>query len=307
VSPAPEPRPPGRPGVGLPAGYVGRFAPSPTGDLHFGSLIAAVGSFLQARTRHGAWLIRIEDIDPPREVAGSSARILDELGRFGMEPDRAVLYQSSRLPVYEEATQHLLDQGLAYPCGCSRADLEPGGRYPGTCRDGLAPDKRPRSVRVRVPDRDVSFQDAVHGAVSTNLWRHGGDFVIRRADGLPAYQLAVVVDDAAQGVTEVVRGADLLDSTPRQRHLQTLLGLPAPAWLHLPLATRPDGRKLIKRDGDDPLACAGPADALGAALRFLGQPAPGIGALDELWDWALAHWDPARIPRTAAPLTGASP
>lgn len=289
---------------GTDGGYVGRFAPSPTGELHFGSLVAAVGSYLQARSQRGRWLLRIEDIDPPREVPGSAERILEDLHRFGMEADEPVLYQSQREPAYREATRRLVATGLAFPCGCSRRDIPTGRPYPGTCRSGI-PDGGPgRSIRVRIEDRDLVFVDAVHGKRTENLARSCGDFVIRRADGLPAYQLAVVLDDAFQGVTEVVRGADLLDSTPRQIHLQELLGLPRPAYLHLPIATDLEGRKLSKRLRSDPLTGNDPATALRAALRFLGQPVPEICGLGELWDWAARNWRPDRIRPPGTPHAG---
>jgi len=278
--------------------YIGRFAPSPTGDLHFGSLVAAVGSFLQARRHGGTWLIRIEDIDPPREVAGSAERILEDLARLGMESDQPVLYQSTRLPAFRAAAEQLLDAGLAFHCACSRADLPDDSVYPGTCRDSLRPGGRARSIRVKVEDRCRSLDDGVQGRFQQNLARDCGDFVIWRADGLPAYQLAVVVDDAHQGITEVVRGADLLDSTPRQIHLLEALRLPIPTYVHLPVALGQDGRKLSKRLKSDPLVGSRPVDSLDRALRFLGQQPPRTGSLKDLWDWALAHWNPTRIPRS---------
>ena len=275
---------------------IGRFAPSPTGDLHFGSLVAAVASYLQAKSAGGQWLIRVEDIDPPREVPGSADRILDDLQRFGMQPDQPVLYQSNRSDAYELAITDLLDQGHAYWCGCSRAELPASGVYPGTCSDGLPKGKSPRSVRLRVNDVAVSFTDLVQGHVEENLRESVGDFVIRRADRLAAYQLAVVVDDAFQGVTEVVRGSDLLDSTARQIHLQNCLGLATPVYAHHPVAVGSDGTKLSKRFGSDPVASSPPAQVLEIALRFLGQPCPEGLSDKELWTWALSNWRLSRIP-----------
>jgi len=281
---------------------TGRFAPSPTGELHFGSLIAAVASYLQAKSRGGRWLVRVEDIDPPREVPGSAERILRDLQRFGMQSDQPVLYQSKRTEAYESAVRHLLDSGHAYWCGCSRSELPASGVYPGTCRAGLPAGKKPRSVRLRIRDESIGFTDQVQGPVRENLAESVGDFIIRRADGLAAYQLAVVIDDAFQGVTEVVRGADLLGSTTRQIHLQRCLGLPTPVYAHHPVALGSDGAKLGKRLGSDPIACSSPQRALELALRFLGQPCPPEPGLPELWNWALENWQLSKIPRAAFTL-----
>lgn len=281
---------------------TGRFAPSPTGDLHFGSLIAAVASFLQAKSAGGQWLIRVEDIDPPREVAGSANRILADLGRFGMQSDQPVMYQSRRTAVYEQAVNRLLGNNQAYWCGCSRSELPASGYYPGTCSAGLPEGKSPRSVRIRVADEPIVFTDLVQGTMRENLAHTVGDFVIRRADGLPAYQLAVVVDDAFQGVSEVVRGIDLLDSTARQIHLQARLGLNTPAYAHHPVAIGSDGRKLSKRLDSDPLSSASPREAMQQCLHFLGQPCPPGLSLEALWHWALENWQLSRIPRAAFTL-----
>lgn len=299
-------QPPGPPAIG-------RFAPSPTGDLHFGSLLAAVASYLQARSCGGQWLLRIEDIDPPREVAGSARRILRDLQRFGMRSKLPVLFQSTRYPAYQAALQNLLDRGLAFQCGCSRADLPRSGVYPGTCREGLPRGKRARTIRVRVPAQTLSFTDQVQGEIAENLEQTVGDFVLWRADGLPAYQLAVVVDDAYQQVTQVVRGADLLTSTARQIHLQRCLALPTPTYAHYPVVKGSDGRKLSKRLSSDPIAKTEPARALEAALHFLGQPCPrGLG-LEQLWGWAEDNWRLSAVPREAhgtampePPLSGES-
>lgn len=237
---------------------TGRFAPSPTGPLHLGSLVAAVGSWLYARVEGGRWLVRMEDIDTPRVVAGSAEEILGALQRYGLEWDGEVVWQSRRTALYETALSELRAKGLVYDCACSRAELArtasaPLGRepvYPGTCRNGLAAGKVARAIRFRVPDEPIAFDDLVRGRVEEDI---GGDFVVRRADGLFAYQLAVVVDDAEQGVTQVVRGADLLPSTPRQIALQRALGYETPVYGHLPLVVNPDGSKLGKRDGALPL------------------------------------------------------
>lgn len=277
---------------------VGRFAPSPTGDLHFGSLVAAVASFLNARSRGGRWLVRVEDIDPPREVPGSADSILRGLQRFGMRSDKPVLFQSSRRERHRAMVDRLLRDGLAYGCACSRRDLPPSGVYPGTCRNGLPAGKEARAVRLKVSNQDVVFDDLVQGRISENLSETTGDFVIWRADGLPAYQLAVVADDAFQGVTEVVRGHDLIGSTARQVHVANCLDLAVPGYAHHPVVVTPDRHKLSKRLRSDPIESLPRARTLAAALRFLGQPCPSGLQLDELWNWALSNWDLSRVPRT---------
>ena len=257
---------------------TGRFAPSPTGPLHLGSLVAAVGSWLYARAAGGRWLVRIEDIDTPRVVPGSAEAILAALRRYGLEWDGEVVWQSRRIALYEGALAELRAKRLVYDCACSRAELQraasaPLGRepvYPGTCRHGIAEGKVARAVRFRVPDEVVAFDDLVVGSIEEEI---GGDFVVRRADGLFAYQLAVVADDAEQGVTQVVRGADLLHSTPRQITLQRALGYPTPLYGHLPLVVNPDGSKLGKRDGALPLPALDEGrvrETLALALRHLG-------------------------------------
>lgn len=281
------------------APYRGRFAPSPTGPLHFGSLVAAVGSFLQARTRAGTWLVRIEDIDPPREVAGAAADQLATLKHFGMKPDGSVRYQRDSAALHRQALEAMIEQRVAFVCGCSRADLPASGIYPGTCRSGLLPGRSPRSVRFRVPDEPETVHDVVHGDWSESLAEACGDFVIRRADGLFAYQLAVVVDDIDSAITEVVRGADLIGSTARQQVLYRALGAAVPNWLHLPLIVDSKGHKLSKSTGADPVAQQSPAAALTLALTALGHPpAPGLRGLESLWEWAIRHWQTEQIPRT---------
>ena len=273
--------------------------------MHFGSLVSAVGSYLEAKSAGGAWLLRIEDIDPPREVAGSARRIIDDLNTLGMVPDGQVLYQSSRHAAYQEVIERLLARGLAYPCGCTRKDLPPSGIYSGTCRDGIAKGKRPRSIRFRVDGGQVDFDDRLQGRISDSTAGDGGDFVIRRADGFFAYQLAVVVDDHFQGVTQVVRGADLLESTGRQILLQKALGYKTPDYMHLPVAVFPDGRKLSKRTRTDPVSKHDPVTAVRLALQFLGQHPPTGTSLKDLWEWSLGNWNPSLVPHARAILTPA--
>jgi glutamyl-Q tRNA(Asp) synthetase len=260
---------------------VGRFAPSPTGPLHLGSLVAATGSWLFARAAGGKWLVRMEDLDTPRVVAGSADEILHALERYGLTWDGDVVYQSQRGPLYDDALGMLRARNLVFDCSCSRADLQraasaPLGRepvYPGTCREGLQPGRAMRAIRFRAPNGLIAFDDIVAGHVEEDVATLTGDFVIRRADGVVAYQFAVVVDDAAQGVTQVVRGADLLSSTPRQIALQRALGLPAPRYAHIPLVTNAEGAKLGKRDGALPLPDLDEkriAETLAQALRILG-------------------------------------
>ncbi len=265
--------------------YRGRFAPSPTGDLHFGSLVAAVASYLDARRAGGQWLVRIEDIDGPRTVPGAADRILRCLEAYGLYWDETVLYQSERDEAYAAALAQLGD--LIYPCGCTRRELGNREYYPGTCRHGLAPGRAPRSRRLRVPDRDIAWEDRRLGPQHENLTHTTGDFVLQRADGLWAYQLAVVVDDGAQHITDIVRGEDLLTSTARQIYLQECLGLPRPRYLHVPLVTDELGQKLSKQSKAHPVPLAGDAATLAAAFRFLGHPAPPGLSLSDLWSWAL--------------------
>lgn len=278
--------------------YVGRFAPSPTGDLHFGSLVAATGSFLQARASGGIWLVRIEDLDPPREVSGAAERQLATLARFGLVSDLPVERQSTFRARHERVIAGLLEAGRAFHCGCSRSDLPDTGIYPGTCRAGLGEGRRRRSIRFAVDSDPVHFRDGIQGPISQTPASQCGDFVVRRADGLIAYQLAVVVDDAAAGVTEVVRGSDLIESTGRQILLQHALNLPRPAYIHLPLVVDRSGRKLSKSDNDDPVHRYPPDIALRLALAALGhEPPAGICALDALWAWGLDNWKLERVPR----------
>ena len=290
--------------------YRGRFAPSPTGRLHFGSLIAALGSWLRARQAGGTWLVRIEDIDPPREVPGAADDILATLAAFGLESDEPVLWQHARADAYDAALAALVARDLAFACWCSRTDLAAsGGVHRGACV--AAPDPaRPPAWRARAPDAAVTFDDLLAGPFSQHLARDAGDFVVRRVEGYYAYQLAVVVDDAHQRITEVVRGADLLDSTPRQIWLQRALGVETPSYVHLPLAFGPDGRKLSKHDGARPVDRDDPLPALVAALAFLGVPAAalaGAATPEHILRAALARFSLERVPRPALPSSGPAP
>jgi glutamyl-Q tRNA(Asp) synthetase len=280
--------------------YRGRFAPSPTGALHFGSLIAAVGSWLRARARNGTWIVRMEDLDPPREVPGSAAEILATLAAFGMESDEPVIYQSDRTPAYETAFEMLQSRDLVFPCWCSRSDLDgEQGVHRGTCIAAQDPQRSP-AWRLRTPHGVTGFVDAVFGAQRQDVGATVGDFVVRRVEGWYAYQLAVVVDDAAQGISEIVRGADLLDSTPRQICLQRLLGLPTPDYLHLPVVIGDDGRKLSKQDRARPVDAEDPMPALRAALEFLGLPSVAATNPPGLLNSAAGQFDVARIAAASA-------
>ncbi len=273
------------------SGYVGRFAPSPTGPLHFGSLVAALASYMEAKAAKGKWLLRMEDLDAPRAQPGAADDILRALERLGLHWDGPVFYQSARQARYRELLEDLGQRGFAYPCACTRRELEDsalaidGARiYPGTCRHGLPEGRPARAVRLRTHDAPIGFVDRVQGWIEQRVEREVGDFVLRRADGVFAYQFAVVVDDLDQGVTDVVRGADLLDSTARQIHLQRLLGAPAPDYAHVPVAVNAAGEKLSKQTGARPLDLSDPARELARARRFLGQDEGG--------------WSLARVPRT---------
>jgi len=298
--------------AGLATSYRGRFAPSPTGPLHFGSLVSALASFLDARAAGGSWIVRIEDIDPPREVPGAASAILRTLEACALHWDGAVEYQSRRTAHYATALATLRDRGLAYPCGCTRREITiataangaPPGReiiYPGTCRAGLRPGMAIRAWRMRVPDQVIGFDDRTQGRVEQFLPRDTGDFVLRRADGLFAYQLAVVVDDALQGITDVVRGADLLDSTPRQIALQAALGHATPRYRHVPVVVNAHGEKLSKQTRARALDPSEASRDLVRALAFLHQDPPpdaADGSAAEVVAWGITHWSPDRIPRT---------
>jgi glutamyl-Q tRNA(Asp) synthetase len=279
-------------------------------------MVAAVGSFLEARHRGGEWLVRMEDLDPPREAPGAADDILRTLEAFGLHWDGEVVYQSRRHALYEGALEKLQAQDALYACACSRREIADssvsgvdGLVYPGTCRGGIAPGHAPRAWRVKVDGQKIEFNDAIQGKLVRNLAADFGDFVVRRADGFFAYQLAVVVDDAAQGITGIVRGADLIESTPRQIHLQRLLDLPTPYYLHLPVALNAQSEKLSKQTYAAPLDAARPLPALFQVMRFLGQDAPPELAADSLadfWRWAVENWDVGRVPRVPGIVVKAS-
>ncbi|MSQ53613.1 MAG: tRNA glutamyl-Q(34) synthetase GluQRS [Betaproteobacteria bacterium] len=287
--------------------YRGRFAPSPTGPLHFGSLVAAVASYCEARCHGGLWFVRMEDLDSPRTVPGAAKDILRTLERLGFEWHGQVMAQSRRTTEYADALESLKNLGRVFACGCSRkeiADSMPSFAgehvYPGTCRNGLPPGRDARALRLRVDRAIIDFEDAVQGPLRQDLARVIGDFVLRRADGIHAYQLAVAVDDAAQSITDVVRGADLLDSTPRQILIQQLLAYTTPRYAHVPVAVNPAGEKLSKQTLAQPIDTAHGEAELVKALRFLGQPAPGElqhSNVTDIWHWALANWNLSSVPR----------
>lgn len=284
----------------MPADYIGRFAPSPTGPLHFGSLIAALASYLDARASGGRWLLRIEDIDPIREQPGASRAIIDTLARHGLQWDDEILFQSRRIDRYRAVLAQLLASGDAFRCGCSRSALATdGGLHRRHCRPPAAGESF--AVRLRVGDAELGVEDALQGYFAQRLAEVVGDFVIWRREDLPAYQLAVVVDDAEQGITDVVRGCDLLDNTPRQLLLQRLLGYPQPRYAHLPVIANRQGQKLSKQTFAQALD-RDVARNLRAALDFLRQPAPPADSHnpETLLAWATAHWNSAAIPRQPA-------
>jgi glutamyl-Q tRNA(Asp) synthetase len=278
--------------------------------LHFGSLVAATASYLDARHCGGEWLLRIEDLDPPREVPGSADEIVATLRALGFQWTESIVRQSARAGLYQAALDRLLEAGRAFPCSCSRTELQaaqPPGRepsdelyYPGWCRNGVRAPHRPLAIRFRVAPGTIAFEDRLQGSQVVDLARDTGDFVIRRRDGLFAYQLAVVVDDAAQRITHVVRGADLLGSTARQIALQSALGVPTPMYAHLPLAIDANGIKLSKSTGAAAVDARQPARELWRTLQFLKQgPPPELrrGPVAPLWEWAIEHWQ-------AQPLAG---
>ena len=290
--------------------YRGRFAPSPTGPLHFGSLVAAVASYLAARRVNGEWLLRIEDVDRIREVPGSADDIVRTLTTFGFQWTGPIARQSERTGLYETYLRELIHTGLGYPCSCSRkavaaaAIAHPGDgdepRYPGSCRQGPLDPDVDCAIRLKVEPGPVEFLDEIQGHTLSDVSRECGDFVLKRRDGLFAYQLAVVVDDAEQGITHVVRGADLLTVTPRQIVLQRALGFKTPAYAHVPLATDRHGVKLSKSAGAGAVDARKPAEELWRSLEFLRQSPPAelrFAELDTVWNWAFEHW-------TAAPLQG---
>jgi len=289
-----------------PRPYRGRFAPSPTGPLHFGSLIAATGSYLQAKTRQGEWQLRIDDIDPPREIAGASDAILSTLEAFGFEWDGPVSFQSQRSNIYRDALATLQHKGVIYPCACTRkriAEAQPPSSshiYPGTCRHGLNDGQQARMLRINTEGAVIEFDDLVQGHCRYDLETDIGDYVLLRADGLFAYQLATGIDDAEQGITEVVRGSDLLDSTPCQILIQQGLGLDTPEYCHLPVVLSDSGQKLSKQNKANSLVSSQANELLWLSLVFLGHLPPlelRAAQTVELWQWAIENWQIAKVPK----------
>ena len=289
--------------------YRGRFAPTPSGLMHFGSLVAAVGSYLDARSYQGEWLVRIEDVDQPRVKTGISEKLLSTLEFMGMYWDGPVIYQSQRYSRYQEALHFLKTLDLVYPCSCSRKEIADsaitgldGIVYPGNCRNGFPPehDQRFKALRLKTNSDRIEFQDRLRGKIHQSIEKEIGDFVLRRSDGIYTYQLAVVIDDAWQGITDIVRGADLLNSTPRQIFLQRLFGYPEPSYLHLPVVTNLQGEKLSKQTLAQPINTDNPLSQLIAAIDFLGQLPPRElieGNLTSFWTWAIENWSVPKIPR----------
>ncbi|QJD60283.1 tRNA glutamyl-Q(34) synthetase GluQRS [Pseudomonas sp. gcc21] len=280
--------------------YVGRFAPTPSGHLHFGSLLAALASYLDARHHDGRWLVRIEDLDQPRNMPGATDHILSTLESYGMAWDGDILHQSRNLERYSDLLHSLIERGEAYYCDCSRKlIMEQGGLYPGFCRTRALPAGSDHAIRVRVPDQQLRVSDRLQGTFSQNLASDVGDFVVRRRDGIVAYQFAVVVDDIDQGITDIVRGADLLDSTPRQLWLYHLLDATPPCYLHIPLIMRRQGEKLSKRLASEPIETGHAPATLFRALTALGQQPPHTlrnAPVSEQLAWAAPHWQPQRLP-----------
>lgn len=294
--------------------YVGRFAPSPTGPLHFGSLIAAVASYCEAKSQRGQWLLRMEDLDRPREIKGAAAAILQQLEKFGFEWDGSVLYQSHRDEAYAAALAQLKQQHLIYPCTCTRKEIADSSTsigiegliYPGTCLSQPIKPNAAIAWRIKTPDNIITFHDDIQGQISQNLQHDIGDFILKRADGLFAYQLAVVVDDAEQGITHIVRGADLLNSTPRQIYLQQMMGYSTPQYAHVPVATNAAGEKLSKQTLAQAIDAEDSAYLLFLALQFLGQNPPDslqIETSQTVWQWAFANWQLHNVPAVKSKAT----
>lgn len=289
--------------------YVGRFAPSPSGPLHYGSLVAATASYLQAKHNNGQWLLRIEDIDPPREVSGAADDILFTLESFEFEWDQAPLYQSTRLEQYRSVINNLVRQDQVYACSCSRKDLandiqksELGKRYPGTCANKKLETKNTSfNLRLRTENKHITFQDATYGEISHNLFKEIGDIIVYRKFDLPSYALAVTADDAHQGITEVVRGHDLLAFTPVQIYLSQKMQLPIPRFLHIPIIVNQQGQKLSKQTGAEAVTTLNKSAVLVQALNDLGQLVPKkleSESLKQIWSWAIQHWNVDNIPKT---------
>lgn len=289
--------------------YRGRFAPSPTGPLHAGSLYTALASYLDARSRGGLWFLRVDDLDPLRTRADSTEQILRCLESLQLHWDGAVLYQSERLDTYQAALERLRRQGLIYPCTCSRRQLERHSRYPGTCRQAKPVSPPPHALRIRVPDRTLSIADELQGLLAVRLDQTRGDFIVYRRDGVYAYHLATVLDDAHQGITHIVRGIDLLDVTPEQAYLRTVLQLSPPAHAHIPVLVDRQGQKLSKQSHAPAASTARPSHLLCRLLTLLKQNPPDDliqETTETVLDWAIRHWDTAPlrgVTRTSLPCT----
>jgi len=282
--------------------YIGRFAPSPTGSLHFGSLVAAVASYCDAKKQGGKWLLRIEDLDKPREVKGATQQIIETLAGFGFKWDDEIIYQSERNDFYEAALKNLEQRALVYPCTCSRKEIADsaqsvgieGAIYPKTCLHQPLKNQKNAALRIKSPEKIFNFNDLIQGYIAQNIANEIGDFILRRSDLIFAYQLAVVVDDAAQNITHVVRGADLLLSTPRQLYLQQQLGFSHPQYAHIPIVRNAHGEKLSKQTLAKAIEVSDAKALLYAALEFLNQSPPKklqTASIQTIWDWAIAHWD----------------
>ena len=289
--------------------YVGRFAPSPTGPLHFGSLVAAVASFCEAKVHQGKWLVRMEDLDKPREIKGAATTILHQLEAYGFEWDETVVYQSQRSELYTDALEQLNRKQLIYPCTCTRKEIADsstsfgvdGRIYPKNCLHHQIKPNTPIAWRIRTHNAKISFHDDIQQLIQQNIGHDVGDFILKRADGLFAYQLAVVADDAAQGITHIVRGADLLDSTPRQIYLQQQLDFSTPQYAHVPVAANANSEKLSKQTLAKPIEVSAASQLLYDALCFLGQQPPAdisTAQLNTIWQWALEHWNISAVAQT---------
>ncbi|WP_395377108.1 tRNA glutamyl-Q(34) synthetase GluQRS [Marinicella sp. W31] len=282
--------------------YVGRFAPSPTGHLHLGSLLAAVASYCQARSQNGQWLIRMEDLDPPREVEGAAESIIQTLYAFGFEHDGTIIKQSQpeRQQAYQTALQRLRNHGLIFACTCTRRQLRAHTIYPGTCRNRQQSPDQPHSLRIQVNDKEYTVRDKIQGLYSQNLATDCGDFNLLRKDGLMGYQLAVVVDDAYQGITEVVRGVDILDSTPRQLYLIELLGYAIPKYAHIPVIVGTDGHKLSKQTFAKEIHLQNPYPLIRLCLQLLGQRPPELDVKSSkaMLYWGCQNWNIQAVPKT---------
>lgn len=278
--------------------HVGRFAPTPSGPLHFGSLVTAVASYLDARSHDGAWHIRIDDLDSPRVVVEAEKQILTTLETHGLEWDGPIVRQSTHRDLYQAALENLDKQGLLFACDCSRSALARQTKYPGTCRDSNRPIRDDSALRVRVPDRSYQFNDLIQGVYAENLTRTVGDFVVSRRDGIPSYQIAVVIDDDEQEVSHIVRGADLMDNTARQLYLRGMLDLPLPKYAHVPVFTHASGVKLSKHSKATAIDDRFPTQNLQTALQLLGQPVPAEKSVAELLTTACANWGRSTVPKT---------